>query len=229
MNVLLFKGMKTGGEFSMSLDESGQLNANFALSTAYNVIPLWLRVAMNRLNDAKSASENIVSKWGCDADIQKTLLVAELAPSMEVIVSCGIALDSLYDMLRPYAKISEEEIDRWREKRTGRGVQISAVVGRVLKPGNKQAKEISESITEIVKLRDMAVHPTLHLKSAQPRSDLGVAVDWKFAVYRFTSAQMCFDATMRILLFARQQKNLDQRLSLDFNNIFEALEELGVV
>jgi hypothetical protein len=175
MGVLIFKGMRIGilpGDYVISMDDSGELASKLILSTAYKVIPLWLRIARDRLNDDKRASEDIAEKWNDDADLQKALLIAELAPSMEVIVSCGIALDSLYDMLRPYAKLSEEDINRWKENRTGRGAQIAEVVRRVLKLENEHVKELKKAITEIIKFRDMAVHPTLELKNAHSRADL---------------------------------------------------------
>ncbi|NMG36119.1 hypothetical protein GRF61_16855 [Azoarcus sp. TTM-91] len=232
MGVLIFKGMSIGilpGDFVISIDESGQSASKLVLSTAYNVIPLWLRIARDRLNDAKRASEDIASNWDDDADHQKAMLIAELAPSMEVVVACGIALDSLYDMLRPYAKLSESDINRWKANRTGRGAQIFEVIRRVLKPENKHVKEFKKAITDIIKFRDMAVHPTLELKNALSRPDLDVAVDWKFSAYRFSNAWACFNTTTQVLLFAHQREHLDQRLVVAFKNIFEALEELGVV
>ena len=232
MGVLIFKGMSVGilpGDFVISMDESGQSASKLVLSTAYNVIPLWLRIARDRLNDAKRASEDIASNWDDDADHQKAMLIAELAPSMEVVVSCGIALDSLYDMLRPYAKLSEADINRWKVKRTGRGAQIFEVVRRVLKPESKHVKELKKAITDVIKFRDMAVHPTLELKNALSRPDLDVAVDWKFSAYRFSNAWACVNTTTQVLLFAHQREHLDQGLVVAFKNIFEALEELGVV
>ena len=232
MGVLIFKGMSVGilpGDFVISMDESGQSASKLILSTAYNVIPLWLRIARDRLKDAKRASEDIASNWDDDADHQKAMLIAELAPSMEVIVSCGIALDSLYDMLRPHAKLSEAEIKRWKVNRTGRGAQIFEVIRRVLKPENKYVKELKKAINDIIKFRDMAVHPTLELKNALSRPDINVAVDWKFSAYRFSNAWACFNTTTQVLFFAHQQDHLDQKLVVAFKNIFEALDELGVV
>lgn len=232
MSVLIFKGMAIGilpGDCVVSMDESGSLASKLILSTAYNVIPLWLRIARDNLTSAKMASDNIVQNWSHDADVQKALLVADLAPSMQVIVSCGIALDALYDLLRPYAKLSKEQIDGWKRNRTGRGKQISEVIRRVLKPDLEQVKEIKSAVVEIIKFRDMAVHPSLELKNALPHPDLDVAVDWKFSAYRFSNASACFDTTMQIFILAHQSKILEEKLSVAFKNIFEALEELGVV
>ncbi|AFL75845.1 hypothetical protein [Thiocystis violascens] len=232
MGVLIFKGMTVGilpGDCVISLAESGASESKLILSTAYNVIPLWLRIARDSLNDAKVACDNIAQNWSDNADSKKALLVAELAPSMQVIVSCGIALDALYDMLKPYAKLSTDDVARWKRNRTGRGTQIAEVARRVLKFKKEQMKEVKKAITEIIRFRDMAVHPTLELKNALPRPDLEIGVDWKFSAYRFSNAQACFHTTMQIFIFAHQSKNLEEKLVVAFANIFEALEELGVV
>lgn len=232
MGVLIFKGMTVGilpGDCVISLAESGAAESKLILSTAYNVIPLWLRIARDSLSYAKVACENIAQTWSDNADSQKELLVAELAPSMQVIISCGIALDALYDMLKPYAKLSADDVARWKSNRTGRGAQIAEVVRRVLKFNKEQVKEVKKAITEIIKFRDMAVHPTLKLRNAITRPDLEIGVDWKFSAYRFSNAQACFHTTMQIFIFAHQSKNLDEKLVVAFTNIFEALEELGVV
>jgi len=41
------------------MDESGGTSSRIILSTAYNVIPLWLKIARDSLNTAKLASDNI--------------------------------------------------------------------------------------------------------------------------------------------------------------------------
>lgn len=232
MSVLIFRGMTVGilpGDCVISFAESGGLESKLILSTAYNVIPLWLRIARDSLNDAKAACDSIAQNWTDNADSQKALLVAELAPSMQVIVSCGIALDALYGMLKPYAKLTADDVNRWTNNRTGRGAQIAEVARRVLRFKNEQVKDVKKAITEIVKFRDMAVHPTLELKNALTRPDLNVAVDWKFSAYRFANAQACFNTTMQIFIFAYQKMNLEEKLVSALKNIFDALEELGVV
>lgn len=217
------------GDLIISMDELGQVEPTVVLSTTYNVIPIWLKIAKDRLSDAKHASEKIALSWNDDTNNRQTLLMAELAPSMEVIVSCGIALDSLYDMLRPHAKLSEEDINKWKKRRTSRGTQIFEVVRRVLKLENEYVKNFKEAITQIIKLRDMAVHPSLAFKNALFRPDLGVAVDWKFGTYEFANASACFKTTMQIFMFIHQREKLNQELVVAFRSIFESLEELGVV
>jgi len=50
--VLVFEGMKVGvlpGDLTVELDESGATSAKLVLSTAYNVLPLWLRRANTQM------------------------------------------------------------------------------------------------------------------------------------------------------------------------------------
>lgn len=134
--VLIFQGMSVGflpGDLEMSMDDTGNINSKAILSTSYNVIPIWLRIANDHFISAKAASEDLKTKWDDNSDNQKALLVSELAPSMQVIVACGIALDALYDLLRPHAKISQKDIDGWKGNSTSRSAQITEIIRRVYK------------------------------------------------------------------------------------------------
>lgn len=54
-----------------------------------------------------------MKRWDNANDSEKKgLLITELEPSLQVFVSCGIALDALYDQLRPYAKLSQDDINK---------------------------------------------------------------------------------------------------------------------
>jgi len=70
--------------------------------------------------------------------------MSELAPSMQTIVSCGIALDAFYDMLRPHAKIPQQDIDSWKNNGTSRGAQITEVIRRVYKIKGQNIKRIQK-------------------------------------------------------------------------------------
>ena len=120
--VMIFKGMKVGvlpGDFTLREGEPGAVNRNLVLSTAYNVLPIWVRIARDNLVQAKKASEDIGKHWGDDEEKNKELLMLELKPAIQVFVACGIVLDALYDQLRPYAKITKADIEKWREKKRG--------------------------------------------------------------------------------------------------------------
>ncbi len=230
--VLIFQGMTVGvlpGDFEISVDDAGSVNSKLILSTSYNVIPIWLHIANNHLLSSRAASETLKNQWDENPENQKKLLMSELAPSMQTIVSCGIALDALYDMLRPHAKISQQDILRWKNNGTSRGAQITEVIRRVYKIKGETLKEFKKGITQIIKFRDMAVHPTSELKNACIRPDIPVGVDWKFSAYKYTNASNSFESTMKMFIYLYDNKCSEEHVNLSISNIFLALQELDVV
>lgn len=230
--VLIFKGMNVGvlpGDLSISVNENGTTTSKLILSTSYNVIPIWLRIASDNLNLAKCASENIRNNWTDESEHQKSLLILELSPSMQAIISCGIALDALYDMLRPYAKLTHSDINRWKINKTGRAKQIIEVIRRVYKLNGETLNQFTSAISQIIKFRDMGVHPSSELKNACARPDLSVGIDWKFSAYRFSNAQSCFDSTINMMKYLHQIGCKEKRVIEDLKNIFLALDELNIV
>ena len=180
MGVLLFEGMKVGileGDYTITVNEEGELIADLVLSTSYNVLPLWLRIAHDNIVLSHKASENIIEKWNDNAEEQKALLLAELTPSMQVFVACGTALDAIYEQLRPFSKISEEDIKVWRENKTSRTAQIAEVIRRVYKLEKDVFKAFKTNIKSIIEYRDQAVHPTHEIKRTCTRPDVPVGVD----------------------------------------------------
>ncbi|MDQ6950704.1 MAG: hypothetical protein Q9M26_03470 [Mariprofundales bacterium] len=230
--VLIFKGMKVGvlpGDFSISVNKSGEHESKLILSTAYNVVPLWLRIAHDSLKQSKIASESVTEMWDENTDNQKELLMAELAPSMQVFVSCGIGLDALHDTLRPYAKISLQEIEAWRKNKTSRAKQIVEILRRTHKLQSDVLSNFSKCISQIIKYRDTAVHPSLELKNACTRPDVQVGVDWKFSAYRFSNAEWCLTNTINMVVYLYEHKSGTKEVDESISNIVDTLEELKVV
>ena len=119
--VLIFEGMRVGvlpEDFTIQVDERGSpVSTKLVLSTAYNVLPIWIRAANDQLLQARKASEAVRNGWSTNDQANRELLIAELEPSMQVFVACGIALDALYDQLRPFAKLSATELSSWKDNR----------------------------------------------------------------------------------------------------------------
>ena len=232
MGVLIFEGMKVGildGDFTIGIEETGNLNSNLILSTSYNMLPVWLRIAHENINLSGEAKKNIKENWDEDASNQKELLVKELTPSIQVFVSCGIALDSLYDQLRPYANITREDINKWKEKRTKRSAQICEVIKRVYKLNNQSSKAYRENINSIIDFRDKAVHPDNSIKRACTRPDIPVGIDWRFSAYRYDNAIICYQRTMEMILYLYEKKSGIPQVDQEMENIIKALIELNLV
>jgi hypothetical protein len=232
MGVLVFEGMTVGflpGDLVISLEESGPVSSKAILSTAYNVLPIWLRIANDQLLHAKQVSEAVAARWEANDEINRELLVAELEPSLLVFVACGIAMDALYDQLRPFAQLSETDIQAWKRNRTARERQILEVIRRVYRLGNEVTAQFGQNITEVLKFRDMAVHPSLELKQSCIRPDVPVGVDWKFAAYKYVNAAKCFEVTMKMILHLYERKSGSKECDQQMENIVKALEQLRVV
>ncbi|HWR76549.1 MAG TPA: hypothetical protein VN283_04990 [Thiobacillus sp.] len=230
--VLVFEGMKIGvlpGDMTIEVNEDGAVTSKLILSTAYNILPIWIRIANDELLQARQASTALKAQWGTNDQINRELLVAELEPSLQVFVACGISLDALYDQLRPFAKLTEADLQKWKDNRTGRDKQIVEVVRRVYKLDALLTSQFKLHISEIIKYRDMAVHPSLELKQTCTRPDVPVGVDWKFSAYRCSNAETCFKATMQMLIHLYERECDVANVVDQMEHVFKALEELKVI
>jgi hypothetical protein len=230
--VLIFEGMEVGflaGDFSISIDEHGNLGSKAILSTSYNVLPLWLRIAHENLALSRKASESISSDWCDDAEIQKAFLLAELTPSIQVFVACGIALDALYDQLRPFAHVNKQDVEVWRKKKTSRAAIITEVVRRVYKLDNTMTKVFRHNTGSILEYRDKAVHPSHGLMRSCTRPDIKVGVDWRFSAYRYSNAEICYKRTMEMLLYIYEKKAKSDKANQNMEYIIKALKELKLI
>lgn len=232
MGVLIFEGMRVGileGDFTISVDVEGKTDANLVISTSYNVLPLWLRIAYENLVLSRKASKDITEKWNDNPEEQKSLLLAELTPSMQVFVACGTALDALYEQLKPFANISKAETKDWRDKRRSRAAQIAEIIRRVYKLENDVFKAFKENIKSIIKFRDQTVHPTHEIRRTCTRPDIPVGVDWRFSAYRYDNGSICYGRTMEMFIHLYQKGANEEKVNENMKNIFKALKELGLV
>jgi len=230
--ILIFQEMGIGvgdGDFSVKLNEDGSMDSSLILSTSYSVIPIWLRNANDALIQAKSFFDELANNWPSDVNDQKKLLISELEYSLQVFVACGIALDALYDQIKPHAKIPATQLQSWKDNKTGRAKQIALVLRQAFNLKPDLADEFQKNITEIIKCRDMAVHPSTELKQACRRPDVPVGVDWKFSMYRYENSLNCFSTTMNMLTYLFENKSKSPVVNDQINNIFLALQEMGVV
>jgi len=156
-------------------------------------------------------------------------LITELECCLQVFVASGVALDALYDQLRPFAGITDAEIKAWRENKTSRATQVAEVIRRVFKLQVPVSGQFKQALSEILKYRDMAVHPSLALKQSCSRPDIPVGVDWKFAAYRFDNSHACFTSTIGMVSYLYEHPCPQEAVTASIQNVVLALQELGVV
>ncbi len=228
--ALIFAGMQVGvAPGDLALDSLGGSEGRLILSTAYNVMPIWLHVANRELIDAHTASVPIGAQWSDDAEVQRRSLIAELVRCMQVFVACSIALDALYGQLRPFARLSKADTDGWKRNRTGRASQIVEVIRRVYGLPKDVTARFRQNILSIIKRRDDAVHPSLELRQSCTRPDVPVGVDWKFSMYRYDNAERCFRATIEMVWYLYQRRSKHPQLDRQMQHVIDALFDLGVI
>lgn len=230
--MLIFKGMSVGlleGDLSTSFDEHGELQYKAILSTSYNVLPIWLRIAHDNMELARVAFEAIANGWDEDPDNQRKLLLAELAPAVQTFVACGIVFDAFYNQIKSFAGISQADSAAWKANRTSRAAQISEGIRRVYRLNKNEFVGVSKIIHETIKLRDTAVHPSIKLKPTMNRPDLTVGVDWRFCMYRYENASICYQNSMRVFSYLREKKSPKKEVNEGMEIIHEALDEMGLV
>jgi len=232
--VLIFKGMKIGilpGDLVISPDKSDSStpDASLSLSTSYNMMPIWLRMAKDNLRIAKNANIKISEQWNLANSDKKELLISEMIPSLQVVVSCAICVDAFYDLIKPHVKIPADEVKAWRKNKTKRSTQVAESIKRTYKLNNSVLNQVRNNITEIFNWRDRAVHPSHALQRACLRDDISVGVDWKFAVYRHKNADVVYNTTMGMLLYLYDLKSNMKELDDDMESVISALLELNLI
>ena len=168
MGIIVFRGMRWGwldGDFTITEQDDGSLDSQFILSTAYNVLPIWVRIAFDSLKAARKAHKTLIARWDTDGEGKKRLLMSELEHSMQVFISCGIAFDALYDQLRPYAKLPDQQVQSWRKNRTSRAKQIVEVIRRVYHLKKDSLIDFKQGVGGIIQYRDWVIRhcTTAHL------------------------------------------------------------------
>lgn len=232
MGVLIFKGMKCGfleGDLTLSIDDNGQLQSKAILSTSYDILPIWLKIARDNLDLAATAHNAILTRWNEDPGNQKALLISELTPTVQVIVACATVFDALYQHFKPHAAINPATIKAWQANRTSRAAQIVEVIRRVYRLNNVHTQQMRVAIRETMKLRDLAVHPSHTIRRSLSREDVPVGLDWRFVAYRYSNADQCYSNTLQILKLLRAKGSHLDLANETVGLIFEALTELGLV
>ena len=230
--ILILEGMTVGvldGDLTVSIDNSGSVNAQAIISTTYNVLPIWLRIAYDNLEATKHASDDIKANWSENTELQTSLLLAELMPCMQVFVSCCIALDAIFAQLKPFAKIDTDILTAWQNNKTGRAAQIAETFQRVYKLNPEQLKAFKVNLTSIFQYRNWAVHPSHHIQQTKTRPDIPVGVDWRFSAFRYSNAIICYTNTMNMLVHLYYKKSGVAKVDENMENIFKRLRELKLV
>lgn len=201
--IYITRGMTVGissGGFSLSIGDDGKLNSSLTLHVRFDVCPTWIEIALRHLNTAIEARVNRQVSWaGTDEDAKATALEREFDASMQAIMAAAIALDAFYAILQPLVVLPPLLVERWRTGRTARFSQVAEVVRRAFGLKPKGVAALRANLTEIYRVRDLAVHPSGKIEAPIHHPELDVGVEWRFAYFRASNAEQIVNGATWIL------------------------------
>ena len=196
-NIFIMRGVSIGfgPGARLEFDEHGGIKADFQWHFQYEVSPPWLKIALGHAKEAQQWKERRVVAWqGTDDNLKASTLEGECASSMQAITAAAIAVDALYASVQPMIILPPTLVDTWRKKRTPRQAQVSEVIRRAFSLGNASGGMVKQNVSQIFALRDLAVHPSAHMKPAVLHPELNIGLEWRFEAFRAHNACLLVSA-----------------------------------
>lgn len=228
----IFKGIRPvilKGDLQVTVDENGAESMKVTMSSSFDVVAFWIKIAHGHLKNAKEANADLLANWGKIPDCAPEYLIKEMETSLQTIVGCAIAIDALYAVIKPHAVIDKAQYEQWRTNKTGRSVYVSEVVRRVYRLDKELFNQVRTNLKETYDWRDRAVHPSPRPEPICQREDIDVGVDWKFAYYRHKHASIVYQATVGLILQLHHIKSNISELDESLSNVVNGLLQEGIV
>jgi hypothetical protein len=89
--------------------------------------------------------------------------------------------------------------DAWRKNRTARHAQISEVLRLAFDIGPESFDQLRTGIKEIIRFRDLAVHPSSKPKTPILHPALNAHVEWRFVAFSSDNAQKATSLSLGII------------------------------
>ena len=188
------------GGLTLSINDDGKLAGSLKLQVHYDVCPTRLNISSRHLSDAEERKRVRDLAWNAHDEEAKALsLEAECESSMQAIMAAAIAIDSLYAALRDKVKIPDDVIRSWRENKTARFKQVTEVFRRSFSLKPRGCVVLRQTLREIFKVRDMAIHPTGNVTDPVLPPELQVGVEWRFALFHTENAKTIVKRTRSLI------------------------------
>jgi hypothetical protein len=189
--VFLTKGMgvriPTGGlTFSLNPDVESRIE----LHVFFDVCPTWLDIALRRAIEAEEGRAELLAAWATpDNERVRLALEREFEVSMQAMAAAAIAVDAFYASVKGRIEIPQDAKDAWRKNRTARHAQVSEVLRLAFKIDPKSFDTLRTVVKEIMRFRDLAVHPKGQHDAPVLHPVLKQDVEWRFVVFASEKAK----------------------------------------
>lgn len=193
---------------SFSIPQSPDGEPSFGQATVElrtDMWPYWLREAIDAAIASAEAADQIPA---LDAKVEAghatpeeldNLIESELIAAMRAIGACAFALDAFYAAVKARSPQHPNEA-AWKINGTARHKQVTETIFYHLKIKARNTKsEIRQRVSQTYAFRDKAVHPSSDFKPPFYRSDLNVAVDQAFTIFRRENAILATGMTVNVI------------------------------
>jgi hypothetical protein len=179
----------TLSDLTISFGPEGSSGSSKAL-VSYDVCPIWLEIAIEHLKEANEANSEMLKTWADPASDKKgETLENVFRHSMQAITAAAIAIDGFYAAVQKKIKIDPILVQKWKANKTARYSQVAETVRMAYQLKSNGSKAFRDTVKEIYKFRDQAVHPSAAMEEAVLHPDLDVGVERRFAVFRYDNVR----------------------------------------
>ena len=201
--VFIAKGMQVSippNGLVIQLDDEEKTTASCTLHVHFDVCPTWIALAFSHLKTAQDCKQARIAAWNASDEAAKaSTLEREFEASMQAVMSAAISLDAFYASIQDRITLPPSLLERWRNGRTARYAQIAEVLRRAFKLKPAGAKILRQNLKEIMRFRDLAIHPPAKLGEALLHPELNVGVEWRFVYFRFNNANSIVKEATRVI------------------------------
>jgi hypothetical protein len=214
--LFITKGMMVSiPEFSLSINENGEMTPNMIIHTGLDMCHYWVEIAYDHLEKTEDIHNQLISaKQVNNEPLMGDLLQKEFVSGMQAIMAGCIAIDSYYASIKDFAGIPESLKQIWREKRTARYKQIAETLKRtfVIPPDTFQI--IREILKQSFGLRDMAVHPKYVTDQPVLYPEINKITDWRYQAFCYANAKTLIGHSLSLIYQTARQKQADKKKAL---------------
>lgn len=156
-----------------------------------------LRIAVEHVDRSNAAHDALLTAQGAsDAPAMGRSLNEEFEGAMVAISSTAFALDAFYATVKDRITARPDLEAAWKKNGTSRATRISETLRHAFTFSDAREDVLRQTVKRIFKLRDWAVHPPAGFREPIMHPDLGVGVEWRFAVF---AAARCTEETRAAL------------------------------
>lgn len=201
--VFIMKGMRIripAGGFRIEIHPNGSQSTSLTIELAVDFTPHWLSCALEHLGAAqaaRAAAEDSAVRG--DEQAMGEALEREVRASMQAIVGAATAFDAFYALLLEYVSIPSDLVRRWKKNRTARHRQVAEVMRRAIRLSGETLVGVQRVLSEVYRIRDMAVHPSAAFGSVVRHPGLPINSDWRLAAFRVENARAAVHSAVSII------------------------------